>query len=32
MCLALAHGATEACRLGTELGRRADRLLDPSNI
>ncbi|MEI9402619.1 DUF1403 family protein [Mesorhizobium argentiipisi] len=27
VCLALAHGATEACRLGTELGRRADRLL-----
>jgi hypothetical protein len=26
VCLALAHGAAEACRLGAELGRRADRL------
>ncbi|WP_245490616.1 DUF1403 family protein [Mesorhizobium sp. M7A.F.Ca.US.011.01.1.1] len=27
MCLALAQGAAEACQLGAELGRRADRLV-----
>ncbi|MBB6413813.1 hypothetical protein HNQ71_006522 [Mesorhizobium sangaii] len=27
VCLALAHGAAEACQLGAELGRRADRLV-----
>ncbi|MET2831143.1 DUF1403 family protein [Mesorhizobium shangrilense] len=27
VCLAVAQGAAESCRLGTELGRRADRLM-----